>query len=485
MSVGGLDLAILAVYIAGTIALGLGIGRRTKSAEDYSLGGRHQTWLLILLSIVATETSTVTFLSIPGFAYGRDLTWLQIALGFLVGRLVVAYLLLPQFFRGRFATAYEVLGTRFGGSVSGAASLLFVSTRTLADGLRLYLTAIVVQEMTGWSLAASVVVAGVATVLYTWLGGLRAVLWSDAAQFALYAAGAVAALWILVRRAPGGLDGILERAAAAGKLRVFDLTLDPSEPYALLAGIVGGVFITLGSHGVDQMMVQRYLSARGLGDARRALIASGFVIVVQFALFLTLGLALWSFYQDVAPAAAFDRTDRVFVRWILDELPQGMVGLLLGGIFAAGLSSSLNSCAATAARDLWRPLAGAGATDQRELAMTKRLTLVFGAAQIVVALGGQWVEASVIEAVLGIAGFTSGIVLGIFLLGMFGRNVGQRAALAGLAIGFALMTTVFFATDLAWPWYPLVGSTATCVAGSVASLAWPREPETERADLAA
>ncbi len=369
-----------------------------------------------------------------------------------------------------------MLNARFGGVVQRAASVLFVSTRTLADGLRLYLTAIVVQEMTGWSLAAAVTVAGVAAILYTWYGGLRAVLWTDAAQFAIYVAGALAALWILVARAPGGVSGILDRAAAAGKLRVFDLSLDPSEPYALLAGLVGGVFITLGSHGVDQMMVQRYLSARGLGDARRALVASGFVVVAQFALFLFLGLALWSFYAGQPAAATFDRADRVFVRYILDELPTGMVGLLLGAIFAAGLSGSLNSCAATAARDLWRPFAGAAASDQRELAVTRSMTVVFGAAQIVVALGGRWLEASVIEAVLGIAGFTSGIVLGVFFLGMFARRVGERAAMTGLVAGFAGMTAIYFATDLAWPWYPLAGSAMTFTAGRAASLVWRREP---------
>ncbi|HEX2463351.1 MAG TPA: sodium/solute symporter [Thermoanaerobaculia bacterium] len=476
MSVGATDLAILAAYIAGTIALGILLGRRAPSAEQYTLGGREQSWLLILLSIVATETSTVTFLSIPGFAYGRDLTWLQIAFGFLIGRVIVAHLLLPLFFSGAFVTAYEVLNARFGGVVQRAASVLFVSTRTLADGLRLYLTAIVVQEMTGWPLAVAVTVAGVAAVLYTWYGGLRAVLWTDAAQFAIYVAGALAALWILVERAPGGVGGILDRAAAAGKLRVFDLSLDLSEPYALLAGLVGGIFITLGSHGVDQMMVQRYLSARSLGDARRALVASGFVVVVQFALFLFLGLALWSFYTDHPPATAFDRSDRVFVRYILDQLPVGLVGLLLGAIFAAGLSGSLNSCAATAARDLWRPFVGAGASDQRELAVTRAMTVAFGAAQIAVAIGGRWLEASVIEAVLGIAGFTSGIVLGIFFLGMFARRVGQRAAMIGLIAGFAGMTTIYFASDLAWPWYPLAGSAMTFAAGWAASFIWRRQP---------
>jgi Na+/proline symporter len=361
-----------------------------------------------------------------------------------------------------------------------------VLTRTVADGLRLYLIAIVVQETTGFTLATAVVIAGVATIVYTWYGGLRAVLWTDALQFAIYLTGALVALWILIGRVPGGVAGVFDRAAEAGKLRVFDLTLSPSEPYALLAGLIGGVFVTLGSHGIDQMMVQRYLSARGLGDARRALIASGVVIVVQFALFLFLGLALWSFYQELPGGPPlFDQTDRVFVRFILDHMPAGLVGMLLGAIFWAGLSSSLNACATTAARDLWRPLAGATATDERELRVTRRLTIFFGAAQIAVAMGGKWLDASVIAAVLGVAGFSSGIVLGVFFLGMFARGAGRRAALAAFVIGLAGMTAVFFLTDLAWPWYPLVGSVGTFTAGWIASVVWPRAGEAALPTVAA
>ena len=230
MRVGVADLAILALYVVGTVALGYWIGRGTRSAEQYTVGGREQPWFLILLSIIATETSTVTFLSIPGFAYGRDFSWLQIAFGFLLGRLLVSALLLPQYFRGSLVSAYEVLHNRFGGKVGQSASVLFIATRTFADGLRLYLTAIVVQEMTGWPLAVAVAVAGVVTILYTWFGGLRAVLWADAAQFALYIVGAFVALSILLDRVPGGVEGVLAQAGDAGKLRLFDLSFDLSEP---------------------------------------------------------------------------------------------------------------------------------------------------------------------------------------------------------------------------------------------------------------
>ena len=479
MSVGPLDLGILVAYLAGVVALGLWIGRGAKSVSDYMVGGRDLPWGVILFSIVATETSTVTFLSIPGFAFGRDMTWLQIPLGFLVGRFLVAWVLLPLYFQGSIYTAYEVLHRRFGGATKQAASVMFIITRSLADGLRLFLTAIVLQEMTGIPLAGSVVALGLSTIAYTYFGGIRAVLWTDLAQFFVYVSGALVAFWLILDRLPGGWDQMVAMGEAAGKLRLFDFTLDLSEPHAFWAGLVGGAFITLGSHGVDQMMVQRYLCARRLADARKALTVGGFVVVAQFALFLLIGVGLWAFYQLEPPAVAFDRTDRVFARFILDEMPVGLVGLLLGAVFAAAmstLSSSLNSCATAATNDLVVPATGGRLSPARQLTVTRLLTAVFGLVQIAVGIGARWVSGSVVNSVLGIAGFTTGIVLGVFFLGMFAPRVGQRAALAGLLTGLAGMSWVFFGTTLAWPWYALVGSAGTVAAGLLASFVWPRPP---------
>jgi len=475
--VGGVDLAILVAYLVGVLLWGLWIGRGSRTVSEYMVGGRHLPWWLILVSIVATETSTVTFLSIPGFAFGRDMSWLQIPIGFLIGRFAVALLLLPQYFRGEFFTAYEVLSRRFGGATQRVASALFVVTRTLADGLRLFLTAIVLQEMTGIPLAWAVAAIGVTTIVYTYFGGMRAVLWTDLVQFVIYIGGALIAFDLLLGRLPNGWTDLVALGGEAGKLRVFDFSLDWAEPYALWAGLFGGIFVTLGSHGVDQMMVQRYLCAKDLPDARRALTWGGFVVVAQFALFLLIGVGLYVFYQLHPPAAAFDRTDRVFARFILEEMPVGVVGVLLGAIFAAAmstLSSSLNSCATAATRDLYRPFAGARESPDRELAVTRVLTAVFGALQIAVGIGGQWLESSVVASVLGIAAFTTGIVLGIFFLGSFAPRVGQRAALAALIVGLVAMTTIYFATPLAWPWYALVGSAITFGSGWLASWVFPR-----------
>jgi SSS family transporter len=473
------DFAVLAVYLVGVVAFGLWVGREQKGAADYMLGDRNIAWWGLLFSIVATETSTVTFLSIPGFAWSRDLTFLQLPLGYLIGRLLVVAVLLPHYFSGEYFTAYEVLRKRFGGAVGQAASALFIVTRSLADGLRLFLTAIVVQELAGLSLPVSVALVGVTTIVYTFVGGMKAVVWTDVAQFLIYNVGALVGFGLLLARLPGGWDQLLAEAGAAGKLRLFDLSPALDNPYTLWAGLIGGMFLTIGSHGADQLMVQRYLCARSQRQAGRAVWMSGVVVLVQFALFLLIGVGLYVFYQSFPPATPFDRPDRVFVRFILEQLPKGMVGLVIGAIFAAAmstLSGSLNSSATAAVTDFYRPLRP-GASSSRLLRVTQALTLVFGLVQIGVALGGPLLSQTVVESVLTIAGFTTGIILGVFFLGIFAPRAGRRAALAGLLGGLAVISAVAFGTRLAWPWYTLVGSLSTFALGLLASVAGPRAGE--------
>ena len=323
---------------------------------------------------------------------------------------------------------------------------------------------------------------GVATIIYTFFGGIRAVLVTDLVQFVIYIGGALVALILILQRLPGGWEQLVAVGDAAGKLRVFDLSFDWSQPYGLWAGLIGGLFITLGSHGVDQMMVQRYLCARNLRDAQRALWVGGFVVVAQFALFLLIGVGLFVFYQVFPPDFAFERADRVFARFILDEVPVGLLGILLGAIFAAAmstLSSSLNSCATAAANDFYFSGKGSETSAATQLRAVRILTVVFGLIQIGVGIAGQWVKASVVSSVLGIAAFTTGIVLGVFFLGIFAHRVGERAALAGLVIGLSAMSLIFFTTKLAWPWFALVGSALTFVAGLGASWIWPRTEATQ------
>jgi len=476
---GLLDLLVLAAYLVGVVLFGVWVGRGQKDVADYMVGNRDIPWWGLLFSIVATETSTVTFLSIPGFAFARDMTWLQLALGFVLGRLVVVALLLPHYFKGRFFTAYEVLDHRFGGPTKRAASLLFLVTRSLADGLRLFLTAIVLQEVARIPLNWAIVIIGATTIVYTFLGGMKAVVWTDVAQFVIYIAGAAVAFGILVSDIPGGWRELVATGAAQGKFRVLDLGWNLTQPYVLAAGVLGGLFLTIGSHGADQLMVQRYLCARTEREAGRALALSGLVVFAQFAFFLLIGVGLFCYYRAFPPAQAFDHPDRVFARFIVERMPPGVLGLVLGAIFAAAmstLSSSLNSSATAAVHDFYRPLLRPGASSGHLLNATRAFTIVFGLVQIAVGISGQWLSESVVSNVLTIAGFTTGIILGVFFLGILTRRVGQKAALAGMMLGLAVMTAVAFATPLAWPWYAMAGSLGTLALGLLASLVWPPEP---------
>jgi SSS family solute:Na+ symporter len=475
-----LDFGVLAVYLAGVVAFGLWVGRGQKGAADYMVGDRNIVWWGLLLSIVATETSSVTFLSIPGVSWRGDLAFIQLPLGYAIGRLLVVAFLLPHYFSGEYFTAYEVLRKRFGGAVGQAASFLFIVTRSLADGLRLFLTALVVQEMAGVSLPTAVALVGVTTIVYTFVGGMKAVVWTDVVQFVVYVVGAAVAFGVLVVRLPGGWGELVATGTAAGKFHWLDPSTALDNPYTLWAGVVGGMFLTFGSHGADQLMVQRYLCARSRGDAARALWTSGIVILVQFAFFLLIGVGLFAFYSAFPPTVPFDRPDRVFIRFIVEQLPHGVIGLIAGAVFAAAMStlaSSLNSSATALVTDFYRPLVRPGASPRHLLGVTRGFTLVFGLVQILVALGGPLLSQTVVESVLTIAGFTTGIILGVFFLGIFTRRVGQKAAFVGLLLGLGVITAVAFGTRLAWPWYTLVGSVSTFGFGVLASFVWGNEPE--------
>lgn len=468
------DATIIVLYLAGVVGLGLWIGRRQRDVSGYLLGDRELPWWLLLLSIVATETSSVTFLSVPGIAYGGDLTFLQVAIGYLVGRYAVVALLLPSYFRGRIFTAYEVLDRRFGVATKRVASLLFLATRCAADGLRLYLTAIAArlvlfgpvgehvadQPTLDRELCWAILLAGGGTILYTCMGGIKAVVWTDFIQFFVYMAGALAsAITIGTHLTESGFhwDDLVIDAA---KLRVVDMSFDFTKSYTLWAGILGGAFISLATHGADQLMVQRYLSARSQADAARALRASGWVVLIQFAGFLAIGLGLAAFYRG----RQFATSDEVFATFIVEELPIGAIGLTLSAVFAAAmstLSGSLNSLAGAAVNDFYVPLWAKHASPRHVLRVTRALTVAFGVIQIGVAMGGQFLKRAVVEEVMAIAGMTTGVVLGVFFLGVFTRHVGQRGAMAGIVLGLATVVTLRFATPLGWTWYSIVGATAT------------------------
>lgn len=479
MPIGNLDLAILVVYMAGTIAFGLWLGRG-GTARDYLLGGRDLPWWALLFSIVATETSTATFLSVPGIAYGNglpgttgDLRYLQLPLGFCIGRTIAAFVLLPLYFRGELFTAYDVLRHRSGPAVRTIASGMFLVARTIADGLRLYLAAVVLQIMLGWSLPFSVAVTGLTTLVYTLVGGIRAVVWTDVIQFFVYVFGASCALVVLCDRVPGGLGGIVEFARAHDGLRTFDLSFDLASPYTLLAGLVGGAVLSIGSHGVDQIIVQRYLAARSLADARKALLWSGPIVLAQFALFLFIGLGLHAFHAaDPAAAATFTKSDQVFADFVVRELPRGLVGIVLGAVFAAAmstLSSSLSASASALVNDFLLPWTGRSNDDPYALRAARGATLAFAGLQIAVGTSGLGGSDAIVNQVLSIANVSTGVILGLFLLALSARP-SPRASLVGLVAGLGVTSLVVLVLPrcnltVAWPWHGVVTCGTTLVVG--------------------
>ncbi len=489
MTIGALDLAILAFYMALMIAVGVWVGRGSKGAKDYLLGARDLPWWALLLSIVATETSTVTFLSTPGIAYGGglpgttgDFRFLQLPLGYLIGRIAVVRFLLPLYFRGEVMTAYQVLSQRFGGATRKLASCLFLVTRTLADGLRLYLTALVVQAMLPVSLTEAVLGMGAVTLVYTYFGGMKAVVWTDVLQFVVYMAGAAVALVVLLDGLPQGLDTLLATAQQPERARLFDFSTSLDSEYTFWAGLLGGAVLSFGSHGVDQLIVQRYLAARTQREAARALWTSGVVVLLQFAFFLALGMGLAAFYAQNPPATKFEKSDQVFLDFIVHHTPTGILGLVLGAVFSAAmstLSSSLNSSASALVNDIVLPLQGRTAEDPRGLRYAKLATLLFGLLQCAVGCSGLG-GGAIVSQVLGIASFTTGILLGVYALGIATTRVAQSHALFGLACGLAVDCALKFGlpfsllapSSLAWPWYGLVGSVTTFATGLLASFVW-------------
>lgn len=490
MPIGFFDLAILIVYMAGTIAFGLWMGRGQKSATDYLLGGRDLPWWALLLSIVATETSTATFLSVPGIAFGGglpgttgDLRYLQLPLGYLVGRTIATFVLVPLYFRGELFTAYEVLRHRSGPAVRTLASGLFLVTRTLADGLRLYLAALVLQIMLGWSLPLAVAVTGLTTVAYTVVGGIRAVVWTDVMQFFVYMLGAIVALVVLGDRLDSGLAGMLGDAAANGRLTVFDFGLDFGNPYTFLAGLLGGAVLSIGSHGTDQIIVQRYLSAKSCRDAQKALLWSGPIVLLQFALFLLLGLGLAAFYASHPPAEPFTKSDRVFADFLVHHLPIGLTGIVLGAVFSAAmstLSSSLSASASALVNDFLLPLTGRSPDSPFALRAARWATLLFAGLQIAVGTSGLGGQDAVVNQVLGIANVTTGVILGLFVLALRSRR-SPTASLVGLTGGLAATVVVVFllprlSVHLAWPWFGIVSCGTTVVCGTAANLVLRTRP---------
>jgi len=454
----GPDLVVMAAYFAVVLGIGGYFARQSGDAGDYFLGRHHLPWVAVMLSIVATETSALTVISIPGLGARNNLTFLQLAFGYLVGRIGVSAWLLPGYFRGEQQTAYERLETRFGPHTRRLASAVFMTVRALGDSVRVFATAIPLTIVTDWSIPTSVAVVVLVTVAYTWAGGIRAVVWVDVMQLAIYTVGGVVAIVVAVGLA-GGLGVALDTAREAGRLQTLDWSLSLSAPYTVLGGLVGGAFLSAASHGTDHLIVQRILTVRNLSSARKALVGSGVLVIAQFALFLLVGALIC-----------------IFPRFIVDHLPVGLAGLVIAGVLAAAMStvsSSLNSLASATTHDFYAAITGRS-DPQHLLKVGRWATLAWA----VVLMGGALAfrsETPVVELALSIASITYGGLLGTFIMaGTMQRSRG-RDAMTAIVVATAVMLVVVLIkpgplANLAWPWYVPLGTAVTLIAGYLSSL---------------
>lgn len=469
MTLTPLDYAVVGAYLFGVILFGSWFARFQKTTKDYFLADRSTPWWAICFTIVATETSTLSFIGVPALAYAGNMTFLQLAAGYVVGRLIVSALFIPAYFRGELFTSYELLQRRFGSTVKTAASSMFLLTRSLADGIRLFATALVIAVVTGVPVGWTVVVLGVAMIIYTVRGGVSAVIWTDVVQMFVYLAGAVVVFLALLARIPGGWSTVLTAGADAGKFAVFNLTWDPHAIYTLWAGLVGGIAITLATHGTDQYLVQRFLSARSSRDARLGLVLSGLLVFVQFALFLVIGVMLFAFYRQTPPR--LNRTDEILPFFIVQTLSGGVAGFIVAAIVAAALSPSLNAMAAATVNDFYRRYMRPGADEEHLMQVARRATIGWGIVQILVALGAQWMDQSVLDAGLSVLSLASGPVLGAFLIGVLTSRIGSIPTLAGMAAGTVVLLGLWWTGAVAWTWYAVIGSSVTgLIAWAVSAL---------------
>lgn len=466
-----LDVTVILIYFAAVVATGLLLSGRQRDATDYFLGRRGLPWWAIMLSIVATETSALTVISVPGIAARGDLTFLQLAFGYLVGRIGVASLLLPGYFEGTQETAYQRLERRFGVGARRIASAAFLVTRALGDGVRVFATAIPLAIITSWSIPAGILAVGLVTIFYTWVGGLRAVVWVDVIQLVFYVLGAVATI-IIATHEPVRTLGY---AWAAGKLTVIDPALSFTRTYTLWGGLVGGALLSAASHGTDHLIVQRLLAARDVADSRRALIGSGVFIIAQFALFLCVGTALWMAGADRPELAA----DAIYPTFVIERLPAGIAGLVVAAILAAAMStvsSSLNSLASASTHDFYAPLTGKDDAEHL-LKVGRGMTLLWAAILVGGALLFRNRNTPVVVLALSIASITYGGLLGSYLLGGLWTRTRQRDVIIAILAGVGFMIPVVLGfpirllPGLAWPWYVPLGTAVTVLVGVLSSVA--------------
>lgn len=474
-----IDYIIIGGYLIGIAAFGIISGGKQKSLKDYFLGSTVVPWWAVCFSIVAAETSTLTFISIPGLAYLTNLNFLQVTVGYLLGRIIVAFVFLPAYYKGELKTAYTFLDQRFGGKTRSFASIIFLFTRLAADGVRLFATAIPLKLMIDIGYPEAIAIMALVALIYTYTGGVKGVIWVDAIQMFTYLGGAVLAGIYLLNLIPGGWGTVVSSASASGKLSILNLGFDKgfsgffSQPYTLIGGLLGGAFLSMASHGTDQLVVQRLLATKNLKDGQKAVIGSGVIVIFQFVIFLLVGVMLYAYYGvlDV-------KSDTIFPKFIIEVLPHGVIGFIIAGLLAAALSTlggSISSLSSSTMMDLYIPFFGKGKSEKEQLYISRLFTVMWTVLLVCAALFFMNTSHAVVELALSIASFTYGGLLGTFLLGLFVKKAKQEDALAGFAAGIFIMIAVIALKLVAWTWFTLIGVSATLIVGGLLSLLSDKE----------
>jgi solute:Na+ symporter, SSS family len=461
-----LDLLIIAAYLVGITLFGLRFRKRQRTMRDYFLADRDIPWWAISLSIVAAETSTLTIISIPGLAYDSNLTFLQWVMGYMVGRVIISFVLLPQYFRGDLYTAYQLIERRFGPALRSVTAGLFLLTRAAAEGVRVYAVSIVVSIALGTGEIASIAIITLLTLIYTFEGGLAAVIWTDVVQTFIYIGGTLVGLYTILHLIPGGWDSAQSMAAGLHKFQMFDLPFgNLAKPYTIWAGIIGGAFFVTASHGTDQLIVQRLLAARNQRQSVLALLSSGVTIFFQFALFLFVGVMLFAYYR--VPSATFRRADRIYPTFIVSRMPHGISGLLIAAILAAAmsnLSAALNSLSSSSMMDFYFRFK-TEMSDTQRLRLARFATVLWALVLFALAVLALHRVGRVVEVGLQIASIAYGALLGVFLLGVLTKRANQNGAIVGMICGLMIELYLWRWTQVAFTWWVAIGTCVTFAVG--------------------
>jgi SSS family transporter len=467
------DYVIIVAFLISVALFGIFKGGKQKTIEDYFLGSKSVPWWAVCFSIVAAETSTLTFISIPGLAYLTNLNFLQVTFGYLIGRIIIANFFLPAYFKGELNTAYAFLENRFGKKTRSFSSIVFLFTRTAADGVRLFATAIPLKLMLNIDYPTAIVIIAAITLIYTVTGGVKGIIWVDVILMAIYLGGALlAGYFLLFKYLPDGFNSLIISAQANSKLEVFNFSFGSSlgeffsKPYNFISSILGGAFLSMASHGTDQLIVQRLLSINNLKHAQKAIIGSGIIVIFQFIIFLLVGIALYAFYGNLEI-----RSDEIFPKFIIEKLPSPFSGIIIAGLFAAAMSTlagSISSLSSSTMLDLYNPFKP-NRDKSKDLKISRLFTIFWAIMLIFAAIFFMNSPQAVVELALSIASFTYGGLLGTFLLGLINKHAKQEDALAGFTSGIFIMVAVISLKLVAWTWFTLIGVLATLLIGTLLS----------------